>query len=182
MLCEHCKSKNATVHYNYSVNGVKTDLHLCVECAEKFGLNSGNSGFENGLFSGLFGDFFGINSGVQKGIASGHSSSLKDDICPSCGMSRSELHKGGRFGCSECYNTFAQDASAMLARLHVSTEYMGKIPEGVSESLSVSRKIEKLQRDMQDAVNRQDYEEAARIRDAIKLLQNPDSSLGGAEI
>ncbi len=183
MLCEHCKSKNATVHYNYSVNGVKTDLHLCVECAEKFVLNSENPGFKNGLFSGLFGDFFGINNGIQKGTVTEHGLSIKDDICPSCGMSRSELHKVGRFGCSECYNTFAQDAASMLARLHISTEYMGKIPEGVSESLSLSRKIEKLRRDMQDAVDRQDYEEAARIRDAIKLLQDSDAaSQGGADI
>lgn len=181
MLCEHCKSKNATVHYNYSVNGVKTDLHLCVECAEKLGLNSGNSGFENGLFSGLFGDFFGLSSGIQKETDAGRDMYLKDDICPSCGMSRSELHKGGRFGCSECYNTFAGDVNVMLARLHVSTEYMGKIPEGVSESLSVLRKIEKLHRDMQEAVERQDYEEAARIRDAIRLLQDSDeASEGGA--
>ena len=179
MLCEHCKAKNASVHYNYSVNGVKTDLHLCVDCAEKYVFNSNNSGFENGLFSGLFGDFFGSNASFPKGSLAGYGAKVKDEVCPSCGMTRSELHKSGRFGCGECYNTFSQDVKAMLTKLHVSTEYLGKIPEGISESLSISRKIEKLQRDMQSAVERQDYEEAARIRDAIKLLQNSDTSDGG---
>lgn len=179
MLCEHCKAKNATVHYNYSVNGVKTDLHLCVDCAEKFVFNSSNSGFENGLFSGLFGDFFGSGTSFQKSSLAGYGTDIREEVCPSCGMSRSELHKGGRFGCGECYKTFSHDVKAMLTKLHVSTEYFGKIPEGVSEALTISRKIEKLQRDMQSAVERQDYEEAARIRDAIKLLQSSDSPVGG---
>ncbi len=180
MLCESCKKNNATFHYRYSENGKVTEAHLCNECAKKQGLVSA------GIFGndGLFGQSFMLDDNFGMGtFASLFSDSDKKygiagtaKVCPACGLSENELRRGGKLGCRECYNTFSDIIDGMLRKLHMSTEYKGKIPEGISESMSAARKIEKMKADMQKAVEQQNYEEAAKLRDAIRQLEDMGKS------
>lgn len=178
MLCEKCKTNPATVHYKYNENGNVTEAHLCAECAKMYGL-IGNGGKNNsGLFSngGFFDNYF-ANIPLASVFGSGNSAfaTSKQRICPGCGLSEHELRSGGKFGCAECYKTFADIVNQMFLKMHQSCEYKGKMPEGRGEQLSVTSKIEKLKADMQVAVNNQEYEEAAKIRDAIKQLEDSEN-------
>lgn len=172
MLCENCKKNNASFHYKYSENGKVTEAHLCHECAKKQGFLS------SGIFDGA--GFFGTADNLGLGAFSslfqdGEKKSLSGSsvrICPSCGLSENELRRNGKPGCRECYHTFSDIVERMLKKLHMSCEYKGKIPEGASESISVSRKIEKMKEQMQRAVEEQNYEEAAKLRDAIRQLED----------
>ena len=179
MLCENCKENTAVIHYNYSLNGHMTDIHLCQKCAYELGLSDIGSANKNDLFTGLFGDWFGTGKGIgQNGYNRGTSVLYnKEKVCPSCGMSETEVRKNGRFGCAECYHTFSSLVVSMLEKLHLSSEHRGRVPVGINCSESVERKIESLTRQMNGAVSKQDYEEAARLRDAIKLLE--DNKSGG---
>lgn len=178
MLCDNCKKNNANFHYKHNENGVVTEVHLCSECAKsnnKFNqlFHDKEKIFDNSAFLDNFMDIGSYISILSEGsIGSGYISSSK--VCPSCGMSEYELKKNGKIGCRECYNTFSNTIEAMLKKLHISTSYKGKIPDGIGESLSTARKIEKLRNDLGAAVSAQEYEEAAKIRDAIKQLENAE--------
>lgn len=179
MLCETCKKNNATFHYRYSENGNVTEMHLCADCAKKQGLmdetpNLGSFFGGTGFFDDFFGaspfaSLFGEGTSKQKLLS-------RSRVCPSCGMSENELVKTGKIGCKECYRTFSDLIASMLSKLHLSTEYKGKKPCGCCEEASVEQKLKKLKADMQKAVDAQEYEEAAKLRDAIRTLENASNT------
>ena len=179
MLCEKCKKNTATVHYRYSENGNITEMHLCRECAKNEGLMQDNGSATTGFMSpgGIFEDYFGKApfSALFGNNLPGKTLSVKQRVCPGCGLSESELRSGGKLGCEQCYSTFEDIVELMLKKMHLSSEYKGKTPEGTPEGMSLAGKIEKLRSDMQAAVEKQEYEEAAKIRDAIRQLENPNS-------
>lgn len=183
MLCEKCKKNTATVHYRYSENGNVTELHLCPECAKNEGLMQNNGSAAAGFMSqgGIFEDYFGKApfSALFGNTLLGKQLSVKQRVCPGCGLSDGELRSGGRLGCAQCYTTFEDIVELMLKKMHQSCEYKGKTPEGTPEGMSLAGKIEKLRSDMQTAVDNQEYEEAARIRDAIRQLENPTDENNG---
>lgn len=188
MLCEKCKVNSATVHYRYSENGNVTELHLCAECAKNEGVMTNNGSAAAGFMSqgGIFEDFFGKSpfSTLFGSSLLSKPMSVKQRVCPGCGLSESELRSSGKLGCAQCYTTFMDVVDLMLKKMHLSCEYKGKVPEGAPESMSLANKIEKLKSDMQTAVENQEYEEAAKIRDAIRQLENSatdDNSENGGE-
>ncbi len=179
MLCEKCKKNNASVHYRYNENGKVTEIHLCSECAKEKGLLLDNGTISSDFMSdkSLFADnfvkipfstLFNGNCYIKP-----QSTSLR--VCPSCGMTENELRSSGKLGCERCYSVFSDLVDVMLNKMHMSTEYKGKIPAGRNESLSLKRKIEKLKNDMHSAVENQEYEEAAKIRDIIRSLEDNDN-------
>lgn len=185
MLCEKCKKNNATVHYRYNENGNITEIHLCNMCAKNEGLiqstGSTSSGFLYG--QGAVDDYFtasALNSLFGNPIFL-KNQYMKNKICPSCGLSDSELRSGGKFGCPECYSVFSDVIDNMLKKMHLSNEYKGMKPAGQSKKISLKKRIENMREDMQKAVDRQEYEEAARLRDAIKKLENDNGAESGGE-
>ena len=96
MLCEKCGKRNASVMYTQIVNGKKSSLNLCSQCA------SGESLFDN------FGSL--LSFGTRPEVASA--------VCPLCGMTLSEFTHKGRMGCGKCYETFRRQAKTMLQKIH----------------------------------------------------------------
>ena len=179
MLCEKCKKKNATFHYRYSENGKSVEAHLCADCAKKSGdfddINFDSVGMfsENGIFGELLGEVGGFPILSEKYFGA---PVIKTRVCPSCGLSEGELRRSGKLGCKVCYSTFGKTVESMLERLHISSEYKGKVPENLRDSISLTKKIEKLKIELQRAVDAQEYEEAAKIRDSIKQLESFDGN------
>ena len=179
------KKNNATVHYRYNENGNITEIHLCNECAKVEGLiqstGSTSAGF---LYSkGGIDDYFSTSA---LGSLFGNSLFVKNQyinnkVCPSCGLSESEFRNGGKLGCSECYNVFSDVLDSILEKIHLSNEYKGKCPQGKSKKISLKKRIQNMQEDMQKAVEKQEYEEAAKIRDAIRKLENDIKTSNGGE-
>ena len=90
MLCTKCGKRPASVHVEQRLNGQKMEEYLCEECAEAlWGFGTLNL---NKVFSSHFG--LGAPGPVQ--------------TCPGCGLSLAEFNGTGRLGCSQCYQTFAQ--------------------------------------------------------------------------
>ena len=187
MICEACKNKNATVHYRYNENGNITERHLCADCAEKEGLMNSNLSVTDDFVYDMFGDTIGKFSFIpfmnQGSNIKGRSTNQR--VCPGCGLTENELRTGGKLGCEKCYSVFSDYLNIVLNKMHLSTEYKGKIPESAERELSLVRKIENLKADMYSAVEAQRYEEAAKIRDKIKQLEeglkNIKDSDGGAK-
>jgi protein arginine kinase activator len=165
MVCQECNKRPATLHFTKIVNGEKTEFHFCETCArEKGELIPGTAnGFSiHNLLSGLL-DLEHVGSpSVNK------AQSLR---CEHCGLTYTQFSKIGRFGCSECYRHFSERLDPLFRRVHGNTVHVGKIPKRTGGLIQCRKEIEMLKKDLQSRIEREDFENAARIRDQIRELE-----------
>lgn len=178
MLCQNCGKREATFHYKSNDNGHISERHLCSECAKKEGYSTENSfaafnpfGMIDSLFSNSSDSMFeGILGNM---LGSSPISTLKDTaICPKCGMRFSDFRNIGRLGCSECYSVFSNSLYPTIKQIHGNTRHSGKFPEGISEKAANENKLKTLKNQLEKAIEKQEYEQAAHIRDAIRELES----------
>lgn len=173
MLCQECGKKPAKLHFTKFVQGEKTEFHICEVCALEKG--EGIPGLSNGfsihsLLSGLI-DFNPPPS------PSGLSSPPKPSRCERCGLTYAQFSKLGRFGCSNCYEEFADKLDPLFKRIHGNTVHSGKIPKRVGYPMKTKREIEQLRRELTRLIEREDFEGAARTRDQIRDLERQLNSM-----
>jgi protein arginine kinase activator len=165
MLCEECIEKPAVVHLIQVFNGQKTESHLCEDCAsQKSGLildSAQNISIPN-LLGGMFGSIYNLQD-VQ--------APTRPSKCPNCGMSLKDIRRLGKLGCSECYQVYAQELEATLRRIQGNSQHLGKIPVRGGEKVLIRRQIENLKNRLQEAVREEQYEQAAEIRDSLKVIE-----------
>lgn len=170
MLCPECGKRPATIHYTKIVNGEKSEFHLCEVCAqEKEGYMSDfESDFSiQQLLSGL------LNFDIPQ-PSSGHAGmhiNTEPDRCPNCGMTYKQFGKLGRFGCSDCYQTFQGYLEPLFRKIHGHTVHNGKIPTRAKGELKIRRDLERLKAELAEKVEAEEFEEAASLRDRIRALQ-----------
>jgi protein arginine kinase activator len=168
MLCEVCKKNDATVHITKIVNGVKQEFSLCEKCAREKGEFGIGGAIE---FSSPF-TFQTILSGIMDYVGPNNQTQNNFDIsCSNCGNTYSEFKRKGLLGCSECYSNFAQTLKPIIKRVQGNLEHTGKLPRKAGETIIKRRRLLELKENLQRAIASEDYESAAKIRDAIKELQ-----------
>ena len=160
MLCQQCKKKNATVHLTEIVGNEKKEVHLCEECAREKGIGIKAQFSMADILSGL------ISAPVGKELAR-----LSKITCPECGLTYINFHSAGRLGCPHDYRVFANELRPLIERIHGGTKHVGKIPPHVGRQVIKESKLLKLRKALRDAVGRENYEEAAKIRDEIKTIE-----------
>jgi protein arginine kinase activator len=169
MLCQNCGKNEATTHIKQIINGDMAESHLCSECASHLGYSDVFSGFGlnlSGLFGGLLGD-------MMPSISAG-----KSPRCPKCGTSFEEIVRSGKVGCADCYRTFYDKLLPSIQRIHGKIKHSGKVTNSApveSKEETTEEKIEKLKIAMNEAVAKQEFETAAKIRDEIKALEGGES-------
>lgn len=156
-ICEVCNKKPATIF-------IKIDndtINVCNDCAEKYNLYSAaNSIFGNmaNLFDMDFDfdDFSPARIGYNK---------IKERVCPKCGMRESELISKYKFGCSECYNVFADRVKEFFNDLR-GQEYKGEFAgsEKPAQPASKKKRLSEMTKDDLPALNRL-LTEAVKARD-----------------
>lgn len=175
MLCKACNKNQATIHYKSNINGKVVEKYLCSECAEKEGIHT-KSAFEPiDMMDGFFGKntddiFGGLFAGMMNTPSSKSVSEPK--VCSLCGMRYSEFLHAGKIGCAECYKTFSSSLGSTIKRIHGNVAHCGKVPEGKKNEISDRRKIEQLKAKLSEAIEKQEYEMAAKYRDEIKEIEN----------
>ena len=102
---------------------------------------------------------------AQEIEAAGGGAGLK---CPACGFTQADFKKAGRLGCSACYETFAEPLGGLLKTMHKGTRHVGKVPESLRQSRDLSDRLKQLQTKLTKAIEAEDFEEAAVLRDEIK--------------
>lgn len=167
MLCQNCKRNEATTHIKRIINGDMAETHLCAGCASQLGYDD--------MFSGLglnLSDFFG---GFLSDTVPSVTALTTVKRCPKCGSSFHDIVKEGKIGCSECYRTFYDNLLPMLQRIHGRIQHNGKTSAKFSHTQqeeSTEEKIERLKNEMNEVVGKQDFEQAAKLRDEIKALES----------
>ena len=157
MLCCICKEKEATVHLTQIAGDKKQQVDLCEECAKTKGVDD-PTGFS------LADMLLGLGA-AQEIEQAGGEAGLK---CPACGFSQADFKKAGRLGCPACYQTFAEPLEGLLKTMHKGTRHVGKVPESLRQSRDLSDRLQQLQKRLAKAIEQEDFEEAAVLRDEIK--------------
>ena len=158
MLCDKCGQRTATTHIKTSINGIVEVHHLCPDCAKE------HSGGSSVMLDSLIGSFFGESLKSQP---------ITDNRkrCDGCGMCFDEIAQSGKVGCDKCYETFLEQLLPSLQRMHGRSRHAGKVPNRIVIEESTEDKIAELNNQMQKAIETQDFELAAKLRDQIKELK-----------
>ena len=186
MLCQNCGKHDATVRYTQIINGVKSEIKLCENCANKLGVGALQFNMPMN-FADFLSDFF--NDYETSLLPSFVKQATK---CGTCGENYQEFVQTGLLGCPECYDTFSERLDPILKRLQGSCQHIGrgtKIQRNKKEKASQGSqivepletpedkltekdvKLNKLNEDLKQAVKEERYEDAAKIRDEIQALE-----------
>ncbi len=163
-ICEICKKNPATVHLTDIHNNEKKELHICQSCAEKKGISFQHSFSLQDLLKGL--------SKKQE------DRQAADVVCPQCGLSYRTFQSRGRLGCPNDYRAFAEQLEPMLERIHGKVQHVGKAPGGPGTAGEQQQEVAALTRQMRQAVESEDYERAAELRDRIGDLKRDAQAEG----
>ena len=170
MLCDECKKNEATIHFTRIVDNKVTKSHLCQECAREKGLFFPS--LDEALFEGPHLALASLLAGLSDiGAPYALEKPKVARKCPNCKATYDDFRESGRMGCSECYRTFSKELLPLLRRLHGSVQHTGKVPlkkVGVGKK---GKEITELRRELQKAIEKEEYEKAAVIRDKIKELE-----------
>ena len=185
MKCKNCGQNEANFRYTKIINGEKQELILCDECAKKLGLENFDLDFNMPIgFSNFLGDFWNDNEELLLNAFP----TQKQSKCTTCGMTFDEFLNKGKFGCGNCYSTFENKLDEVIKQIHGAKKHIGKKvrrlenakeqivqkhQEKETEKVIDERqeKINALKKQLKEAVNTENYEEAAKLRDEIKLLE-----------
>jgi protein arginine kinase activator len=175
--CEKCGRGSAAITYTeYGEQGSRK-LRICASCARELGFDVPP---ETGCAEDAPADvpvaklvgILGIEAVIQ--AAAGRAEPDDPRECPSCGMTANELRKEPLFGCPVCYETFHESLDALFRRIHGAVAHRGRVPGGGTAGIV---DVEALRRELEDALAREDYERAARLRDRLRQARAP----GGPE-
>jgi len=170
MECQKCQQRPANVHITQYINGQKHETHLCEECAQTAKINVELPQLPISNLKNLLG-FLGQSQLADK--------KTPELICPNCQTPYRKVYETGYVGCSQCYSQFAGQIKPVLQRIHGATSHRGKIPNRQGAEYLVKREIEELKAKLQQAVAREEYEQAAEMRDKIKLLEEKQTGERG---
>ena len=156
MICQRCKN-NASVHLTQRVGESRQELHLCLACAQKAGLAVPENPPDLAL------------DAVVQSLIVAHVGELVGELadlsCPDCGIKYMEFRAGGRLGCPQDYRVFSRGLLPVLQRVHGATRHVGKTARQRPGSINRLR----LRSQLREAILHENYEEAARIRDELRL-------------
>ncbi len=160
-MCEDCGTNEAVIRLTHVVNNEMTVVGLCESCAAERGVDSSSSQVASPLA-----DFLAQMSGdaVQETPSA--------QRCSFCGLSYRDFKQVGRLGCPECWSAFQGPLESLVRRIHGSVQHLGKVylPPDPSAS-EVEKRLEGLRHRLDRAVQAEDFERAAAIRDRIQELR-----------
>lgn len=179
MQCDYCDNK-ATVFFTQIIDGNSEKSCLCEECATQHGVidpdgfllgnvdpasEAGSKGTGKG--SPIEVPMAGVTIELPTNIAPTPKNS---GICPGCGFAFDDLKKTGRLGCSQCYQFFRNEIRHNLGGMHKGTSHTGRVPKGMLEAFEQRQHLEQLEQEMEQAIDAENYEKAAALRDQIGQL------------
>jgi protein arginine kinase activator len=153
--CQKCPNP-ATLHITELLGqGQFEELHLCEQCASKYLYDGPKSG------------------GKSAGASAPESEEglFSQSECPTCGLKFTEFRNTGRLGCPHDYDVFREELVPLLENIHGDTKHCGKSPRHHPLTKEIQTELMHLRNRLKQAVTQEDYEEAAKLRDRIKNLE-----------
>lgn len=156
--CGECK-KPITVIYTEIVGENITHTSMCADCPE----------LQRRLYGVSPAEHIYNQTGFDAGLG-----------CGNCGTTLEEVKRGHRLGCMECYEVFddliineLQISNRLAPRLVGNKKsmpiHMGRTP-GETLAINPSSRLLALNEALRETLSREDYEQAAWLRDQIRAL------------
>jgi protein arginine kinase activator len=161
MQCERCHKNIATVHLTEIVKSQKSEKHLCENCAKEEGYTIKTHVSLQDLLTAFI-------------SAHGEAEEMAGTTCPDCGMTYVDFRNEGRLGCPNDYEVFHEALDPLLEKVHGRVEHLGKLPSRAGQSQHKQHELMSLRRKLRTAVDQENYEEAAKLRDQIKTMEDAD--------
>lgn len=158
--CRRCQ-KPATLHITEVRKGDVTEIHLCETCAKDYLEQPDAEAGQSAEF-----EFEKLPGGDDD------SSHVDERSCSQCGISFREFRSQGRLGCPYCYVEFEADLLPLLENIHGEVQHCGKLPRRAPDSSRRQHELVRLRSELKSAVDNEDYELAARLRDEIQVIQS----------
>lgn len=152
MKCDECGKNEASIHLVNIEQGVTSESYLCGECAAQGGMLAGSFSLKD-----MFTSF--IQPRVQ------------EKACSKCGSTIADIKKTGFAGCEQCYTDLREDLLPMLKAMHGSIAHVGEAPQQADNPSHGENELVCLRNRLHTAIGDEKYEEAAQLRDRIRLLE-----------
>ena len=159
MLCDKCKKNQASIHYQQVISGVQTSMNLCSECATS-GMYAAPLPFEINVsdLNNFIASIFNLSGGEKQVLK-----------CPECGYTIDRFNETSLLGCEKCYDTFKEELLPVIKNIQGTTQASaGNAPVKEQENT--------LRAQLLAAVEREDYEQAAVLRDQIKAVEKSENT------
>lgn len=159
MLCEECHENEADVLITeVDADGNLKEKHLCKACASKKGYLLDKQKPLLQMFNEFLKEY-----GEDK----------KDEAlrCSVCGMSWAEFRRIGRFGCENCYQEFGDRVEKLISRIQGTSQHVGRKASQDRNTVSLEMEKKRLRQELARAVQKEEYEKAARIRDDLRKYE-----------
>lgn len=158
MKCDNC-NRPAVVHLTEIQGGKKIEKHLCEQCAAQ---SEAVPMQMHTPINELLSNFVMQHSGMA---------GKSTQACEHCGITWAEFRQSGLLGCEHDYECFEQELTPLLERAHEgATHHIGKVPGRRGGDAPVHNRVNiaKLRKELASAIEIEDYEQAARLRDQIR--------------
>jgi protein arginine kinase activator len=160
MKCQRCHNA-ATLHITEVLGEEQfEELHLCEQCANKY-LYEQSPQKPHGA----------AGAAVEAAGEGDEASALNQQECPQCGIKFLEFRNTGRLGCPHDYQAFREELTPLLESIHGETRHCGKTPRRLPQNRQTQSELIQLRNRLKQAIGKEDYEEAARLRDRIRQLE-----------
>jgi protein arginine kinase activator len=165
MICEKCHQREALVKFTQVIGDEKKTLNLCTSCMEKQGLDNPMIDI-----SKVFGKI--IVALLSEHLISQSQESVTEEdkklICPVCHLSWADFKKMENLGCPNCYKAFSRQLNVLLRRIHGNNKHFGSNIQTIEKT---KESIPILKKKLKEAVQDENYEMAAELRDRIRLIE-----------
>lgn len=156
MLCQHCNKNQANTFISHTINGQTSEFYLCSECAAALS--------DTGM------SLLGFNFAFPK------TAQQLSKACPACGATIEYISETGRLGCAECYSFFEKELTPAIERIHgrvFHTPQRMNPPKAAAKTEQKKEKtpLEKLRGELKVAIEAEEFEKAAALRDQIRDLE-----------
>ena len=162
MLCDNCHERDAVVHLTTIENNAVHQLHLCERCAAERGVETTVAAPKHPL-----GEFL-HDAHVQLAATGGGGEGVR---CSFCNTTLADFRATGRWGCARCYTNFEANIRELLRRVHGNHRHVGRTYRPpMSESLERSAVLGELRDRLRRAIESEQFELAADLRDRIRVM------------
>ncbi|MEO0085472.1 MAG: UvrB/UvrC motif-containing protein [candidate division WOR-3 bacterium] len=158
--CDICAKNDATLKVNQvDSEGRKTELWVCADCARQRGFTGAEE---------LKADVAEVLAELQSRVDD------KDNslVCPSCRMTYAEFKRLGRVGCARCYDAFHDRLVPLVRRIHGAVQHVGRTTRSGRKRAQERLTLERLRTDLKQAIEGEDYERAAALRDQLRRAED----------
>ncbi len=176
MLCQICQQNEATMKITKIVGGVATEYNICESCApqvsDHYAKIMKKKEVDKKTVENLLKDLLQQGSAATK-----PDPDVEADLptCPECGLNYLKYRQSFMLGCPNCYEAFGENLRSDIRKIHGASQHIGEAPMPVAaapdEAPDNQLRLHQLERELQECVEKENFDQAAELRDQINELK-----------